>query len=137
MNSVILMGRLTREPEIKETTTTKLASYTLAVERRKRAENGENEADFISCKAFGKTADFAQNWLHKGTKLVVRGRIQTGKYTKQDGTTVYTTDVIVDDQEFAESRAANEQATVQTGKPADNEFMIVPDALDDSGLPFV
>ena len=137
MNNVILMGRLTKDPEIKETVQTKVASYTLAVDRRKRAENGQSEADFISIKAFGKSADFAQNYLHKGTKLVVRGRIQTGKYTKQDGTTVYTTDVIVDDQEFAESKAAAEQNAVQTGtKPADN-FLDMTDAVDDPGLPFV
>ena len=138
MNIVMLMGRLTRDPEIKETTTTKVASYTLAVERRKRAENGENEADFINCKAFGKSADFSQNWLHKGTKIVVRGRIQTGKYTNKEGVTVYTTDVIVDDQEFAESKAAAEQSSVQTGKAAktDNFLDIIPDDLKDEGLPF-
>lgn len=135
MNNVILMGRLTKDPEVKETVQTKVASYTLAVDRRKRAENGEKEADFISIKAFGKSADFAHNYLHKGTKLVVRGRIQTGKYTKQDGTTVYTTDVIVEDQEFAESKAAAEQQTVETGKPA-QEFMVIEDSLDDTGLPF-
>ena len=133
MNNVVLMGRLTRDPEIKETTT-KLASYTLAVERRKRPENGEDNADFISCKAFGKNADFAQNWMHQGTKIVVRGHIQTGRYTKQDGTKVYTTDVIVEDQEFAESRASAEQNAVQTGKKPDEMF--IPDNLDDEGLPF-
>jgi len=138
MNIVMLIGRLTRDPEIKEATTTKVASYTLAVERRKKAENGENEADFINCKAFGKSADFAQNWLHKGTKIALRGHIQTGKYTNKDGVTVYTTDVIVDDQEFAESKAAAEQSSVQTGKSAktDNFLDIIPDALQDEGLPF-
>ena len=134
MNQVILMGRLTRDPDIKETTTTKIASYTLAVERRKRPENGEDNADFISCKGFSKSADFAQNWLHKGTKIIVRGRLQTGKYTKQDGTTVYTTDVVVEDQEFCESKAVAEQRSVETGKPT--ELFIVPDTLDDDGLPF-
>ena len=138
MNIVMLIGRLTRDPEIKEATTTKVASYTLAVERRKKAENGENEADFINCKAFGKSADFAQNWLHKGTKIALRGHIQTGKYTNKDGVTVYTTDVIVDDQEFAESKAAAEQSSVQTGKSAktDNFLDIIPDTLQDEGLPF-
>ena len=138
MNIVMLIGRLTRDPEIKEAPTTKVASYTLAVERRKKAENGENEADFINCKAFGKSADFAQNWLHKGTKIALRGHIQTGKYTNKDGVTVYTTDVIVDDQEFAESKAAAEQSSVQTGKSAktDNFLDIIPDTLQDEGLPF-
>ena len=134
MNQVILMGRLTRDPDIKETTTTKIASYTLAVDRRRRAENGEDNADFISCKGFSKSADFAQNWLHKGTKIIVRGRIQTGKYTNKDGQTVYTTDVIVDDQEFCESKAAAEKASVETGKPVD--AFVVPDDLSDDGLPF-
>ena len=134
MNQVILMGRLTRDPDIKETTTTKIASYTLAVDRRRRAENGEDNADFISCKGFSKSADFAQNWLHKGTKIIVRGRLQTGKYTNKDGQTVYTTDVIVDDQEFCESRAAAEKASVETGKPVD--AFVVPDDLSDDGLPF-
>jgi len=134
MNQVILMGRLTRDPDIKETTTTKIASYTLAVERRKRPENGEDNADFISCKGFGKSADFAQNWLHKGTKIIVRGRLQTGKYTNKEGQTIYTTDVIVDDQEFCESRAAAEKASVEIGKPVD--AFVVPDDLSDDGLPF-
>jgi len=134
MNQVILMGRLTKDPEIRDTTTTKVASYTLAVERRRRAENGEEQADFISCKAFSRSAEFAQNWLHKGTKIIVRGRIQTGKYTNKDGQTVYTTDVIVDDQESCESKAAAEKASVETGKPVD--AFIVPDNLEDDGLPF-
>jgi len=134
MNQVILMGRLTKDPEIRDTTTTKVASYTLAVERRRRAENGEDQADFISCKAFSRSAEFAQNLLHKGTKIIVRGRIQTGKYTNKDGQTVYTTDVIVDDQEFCESKAAAEKASVETGKPVDT--FIVPDNLEDDGLPF-
>lgn len=133
MNQVILMGRLTADPNINEGNT-KVASYTLAVDRRKKAENGESQADFISCKAFSKSADFAQNWLHKGTKIIVRGRLQTGKYTNKDGQTVYTTDVIVDDQEFCESRAAAEKASVETGKPVD--AFIIPDNLDDEGLPF-
>lgn len=133
MNQVILMGRLTADPKINEGNI-KVASYTLAVDRRKKAENGESQADFITCKAFSKSADFAQNWLHKGTKIIVRGRLQTGKYTNKDGQTVYTTDVIVDDQEFCESRAAAEKASVETGKPVD-AFMI-PDNLDDEGLPF-
>ena len=128
------MGRLTRDPETKDGSGTKVVSYTLAVDRRKKAENGEKEADFISCKAFGRSADFAQNWLHRGTKIVVRGRIQTGKYTNKDGITVYTTDVIVDDQEFAESKAA-EEAKVTPNSP--EPFMAIPDAVDDSGLPFV
>ena len=135
MNSVILCGRLTKDPEIRTTTTTTIAAYTLAVDRRKRAENGQNEADFINCKAFSKNADFAQNWLHKGTKIIVRGRIETGKYTNREGQTVYTTEVIAEEQEFAESKAAGEKAQAEAPKPTDG-FVTVPDAVDDTGLPF-
>ena len=135
MNSVIMSGRLTDDPKIKETTQTKIASYTLAVERRKTAENGQREADFISVKAFSKSADFAQNYLHKGMKIIVRGRIQTGKYQKQDGTTVYTTDVVADEQEFCEKKAENEQHAAETGRKPD-DFMPTVDAVDDPGLPF-
>ena len=137
MNSVVLSGRLTKEPKISGEGDKKVAFYTLAVERKKKAENGEEKADFISIKAFGKTADFVQNWLHKGTKMIIRGHIQTGSYTNKDGVTVYTTDVVVDDQEFAESKSVAEQNAVQTGtKPADN-FLDIQDAVDDPGLPFV
>ena len=137
MNSVYLMGRLTKDPEIRQGTTTKVASYTLAVKGRRRAENTELDTSFIPVKAFDKGADFAQNWLHKGTKIVLRGRLQTGKYTNKDGQTVYTWDVIAEDQEFAESKAESEQHAVQTGTKPGDDFMVVPDALDDSGLPFV
>ena len=135
MNSVIIAGRLTDDPKIKETTQMKIASYTLAVERRKTAENGERAADFISVKAFSKSADFAQNYLHKGMKIIVRGRIQTGKYQKQDGTTVYTTDVVADEQEFCEKKAENEQRAAETGRRPD-DFQPTQDAVDDPGLPF-
>lgn len=136
MNSVILCGRLTRDPEIRETTQTKIASYTLAVDRVKRAQDGTKEADFISIKAFSKSAEFAQNYLHQGTKLIVRGRIQTGKYTNKEGQTVYTTEVIADEQEFAESKAAAEQRAVESGNKPSTDFVPMPDNLDDEGLPF-
>ena len=137
MNSVILCGRLTADPQIRETTQVKIASYTLAVDRRKTAPDGTRGADFINIKVFSRGADFAQNYLHKGTKLIVRGRIETGSYTKQDGTKVYTTEVIADEQEFAESKAASEANAVETGtKPATDEFVPMPDNLDDEGLPF-
>ena len=137
MNQVILMGRLTRDPEIRQTATTKIASYTLAVRRTRKAPDGSEAADFINCKAFSKGADFAQNYLHQGTKLIVRGRIETGKYTNKDGVTVYTTEVIADEQEFAESKAAAEQQQVQTGTPpTGTDNFVVPDNLEDDGLPF-
>ena len=115
MNKVILMGRLTREPEVRLAGETQVAKYSLAVDRRFK----KDEADFISCVAFGKGAEFAEKWLHKGTKVVVTGRIQTGSYEK-DGRKVYTTDVIVEDQEFAESKKQDDFVNVS----------------EDEGLPF-
>lgn len=115
MNRVVLMGRLTREPDIRYSQGENpmcVARYTLAVDRRRRgSNNGTNsnnndEADFISCVAFGKTGEFAEKWLHKGTKIAVVGRLRTGSYTNRDGIKVYTTDVVVDEHEFAESRRA-------------------------------
>lgn len=108
MNKVILMGRLTRDPEVRYSAgdnSMAIARYTLAVDRRFRRD-GEQSADFIGCVAFGRAAEFAEKYLRQGTKLVVTGRIQTGSYTNRDGQRVYTTDVVVEDQEFAESRAA-------------------------------
>ena len=109
MNRVILMGRLTRDPEIRYSQNSAdqmaIARFTLAVDRRFKRD-GENTADFINCKAFGRTAEFMRNYTHQGTKLCVEGRIETGSYVKQDGTKVYTTEVILDNVEFAESKAA-------------------------------
>ena len=101
MNRVVLMGRLTKEPQITESGEHKIARYTLAVDRRTK----EKQTDFISCVAFGRSADFAENYLHQGTKICVSGRIQTGSYTNREGKKVYTVDVVVDEQEFCESRS--------------------------------
>ena len=112
MNKVILMGRLTRDPEVRYSqgaTPLAIARYTLAVDRRmSRSNSGDDQqtADFINCVAFGRSGEFAERYLHKGTKLVVTGRIQTGSYTNKDGVKVYTTEVVVEDQEFAESKNA-------------------------------
>ena len=106
MNKVILMGRLTKDPEIRYTSGEKVmavASYTLAVERRYK-KDGEATADFLRCTAFGKTAEVAEKYFYKGIRIIVIGRLQTGSYTNQEGQKVYTTDVIVEQQEFAESR---------------------------------
>ncbi len=135
MNKVILMGRLTREPDMHFTTgdnAMAIARYTLAVDRRfsRKNDDGGQTADFINCVAFGKSGEFAQNYLHKGTKIVVTGRIQTGSYTNKDGQKVYTTDVVVDDQEFAESKKA------ASGGDSDTNFMNIPDGADDEPLPF-
>lgn len=130
MNKVVLMGRLTRDPKVTYSGELCIARYSLAVDRRKK---GEQEADFISCVAFGKSGEFAEKHLHKGTKVVVSGRIQTGSYEK-DGQKVYTTDVVAEDQEFAESKAAqgeNNKAAVQ----AQGGFMSIPDGIDEE-LPF-
>ena len=112
MNRVVLMGRLTREPDVRYTqgdNSMCIARYTLAVDRRfsRGAGNDGNSADFIPCVVFGRSAEFAEKYLHKGTKIAVSGRIQTGSYTNRDGQKVYTTEVVVEDQEFAESRNAS------------------------------
>ena len=108
MNKVILIGRLTRDPEIRRApgeNSSVVARYTLAADRR-TGRRDEGQADFIPCAAFGKTAEFAEKYFRKGMKIAVTGRIQTGSYIKADGTKVYTTDVIIEDQEFAESKGA-------------------------------
>ena len=134
MNKVILLGRLTKDPDVRcaqGERPTMIARYTLAVNRRFQRE-GEAQADFISCVAFGKSAEFAEKYLHQGTKLLITGRIQTGSYTNRDGQKVYTTDVIVEDKEFAETKKNRE-----TGQQEDKDgFMNIPDGVDDEGLPF-
>ena len=110
MNKVILMGRLTRDPEVRYSAgdnSMAIARYTLAVDRRFKRD-GEATADFIGCVAFGRSAEFAEKYFRQGLKVVVSGRIQTGSYTNRDGQKVYTTDVVVEDQEFAESKAASD-----------------------------
>ena len=141
MNKVILMGRLTRDPDIRmstgETTMT-IARYTLAVDRRtKRTDNNDQTADFISCVAFGRAAEFAEKYLYQGMKVLVTGHIQTGSYTNKDGRKVYTTDVMIEEQEFAESKAAAGQTTrTEPGTSIDDGFMNLPMGVDDEGLPF-
>ena len=144
MNKVILMGRLTRDPEVRYSAgenALAIARYTLAVDRRFRRD-GEASADFISCVSFGRTAEFAEKYFRQGLKIAVTGRIQTGSYTNRDGNKVYTTDVVVEDQEFAESKAAS-QANGNNYTPARPEpsaasgdgFMNIPDGIDEE-LPF-
>lgn len=129
MNKVILMGRLTREPDVRRTQDGKaVARYTLAVDRKTK----EKATDFISCVAWEKRGEFAEHYLKKGTKIVVTGHIQTGKYTDRNGNTVYTTDVIVEDQEFAESKQSHENQEAQPDYQND-EFVSIPDDID---LPF-
>jgi single-strand DNA-binding protein len=164
MNKVILMGRLTRDPEVRYSqgaTPLAIARYTIAVDRRQARGNGGDDqqtADFISCVAFGRSAQFAEQYLRKGVKIAVTGRIQTGRYTNKDGQTVFTTDVVVEDQEFAESKAVSDRTAGQAsysgasygagysspapmpqGAPApaaaDDGFINIPDGIDEE-LPF-
>ena len=147
MNKVILMGRLTRDPEVRYSqgeNATAVARYSLAVDRRFRREN-EPTADFINCVAFGRAAEFAERYLRQGTKIAITGRIQTGSYTNRDGVKVYTTDIVVEEQEFAESKAAggastpanNYQASPAPSPSADigDGFMNIQDGIDEE-LPF-
>jgi single-strand DNA-binding protein len=151
MNKVILMGRLTRDPEVRYSageSSTAVARYTLAVDRRFRRD-GDQSADFIGCVAFGRQAEFAEKYLRQGTKIAITGRIQTGSYTNRDGQKVYTTDVVVEEQEFAESKAASAQngggmyqhsapaaaAPMPSQASAGDGFMNIPDGIDEE-LPF-
>ncbi len=156
MNKVILMGRLTRDPEVRYSqgaTPLAIARYTLAVDRRQaRSNNGDDQqtADFITCVAFGRSGEFAERYLHKGTKILVTGRIQTGSYTNKDGVKVYTTEVVVEDHEFAESRNASGNDggfnggfgggftggnSMAAPSGAGDGFMNIPDGIDEE-LPF-
>ena len=158
MNKVILCGRLTRDPEVRYSQGAEpmaIARYTLAVDRRRGRSNDPNEqsADFISIVAFGKAGEFAEKYLKKGTKMLITGRIQTGSYTNKDGVKVYTTEVVVEDQEFAESKnnasnggnydfganSAPAPASAPSNDPtpaaAGDGFMNIPDGIEEE-LPF-
>lgn len=155
MNTCTLMGRITRDPEVRYSqgaNSMAIARFTLAVDRRGRANaDGTRETDFISCVAFGKMGEIAEKYYRKGTKLTIRGHIQTGSYQKQDGTKVYTTDVVVDEAEFAESKSSQggtRGTNGSTAAPRSNGnsvayedtyadgFMNIPDGVEDEGLPF-
>lgn len=139
MNKVILMGRLTRDPEIRYTNgdnALAIGRYTLAVDRRFHRE-GEATADFINCVCFGRTAEFAEKYYCQGIKIVVSGRIQTGSYTNRDGQKVYTTEVVVEEQEFAESKNAGSSSdhTPQPAPESTDGFMNIPDGIEEE-FPF-
>ena len=143
MNKVILMGRLTRDPEVRYgagENSTAVARYTIAVDCRFKRD-GEQNADFIGCVAFGRNAEFAEKYLRQGTKIVLTGRIQTGSYTNRDGQKVYTTDIVVEEQEFAESKTAagnggqNNYSRPSAASSDADGFMNIPDGIDDE-LPF-
>lgn len=157
MNRVILMGRLTRDPEVRYSQGERqmaIARYTLAVDRRGRRggnNEGEQTADFIPCVAFDRAAEFAERYFRQGMRVLVSGRIQTGSYINKDGQRVYTTEVILDEQEFADSKGASggdmggnaypRQSGAPVGRPtpssaAGDGFMNIPDGVEDEGLPF-
>lgn len=131
MNKVTLMGRLTRDPDVRYTEADPpmaIARYTLAVDRRFGKKDGEQSADFINCVAFGRSGEFAEKYLRQGTKIAVSGRIQTGSYTNKEGNKVYTTDVVVEDQEFAESKKASDESA------GNDQFMSMNE--EDTKLPW-
>lgn len=143
MNKVILMGRLTKDPDVRYSQgekTTAVARYALAVDRKFKRD-GEASADFINCIAFGKNGEFAEKYLRKGTKIVVVGRIQTGSFTNKDGQKVYTTDVVVEEHEFAESKKVSSENSGNSNNlsnsfPTDKDgFMNIPDGIDEE-IPF-
>ena len=145
MNKVILVGRLTKDPEVKNTASqVPFCNFTVAVDRRFKDANGQRQADFISCVAFGRTAEFIEKYFTKGNRIGVYGHIQTGSYTNKDGARVYTTDVVVDEAEFVESRSEGAgnagsgftaPASNQAPAPAGDGFMNIPDGLEEE-LPF-
>ena len=158
MNRVILMGRLTRDPEVRYSQGERamaIARYTLAVDRRGRSrsqEGGDQSADFIPCVAFDRAGEFAEKYFRQGMRVLISGRIQTGSYINRDGQKVYTTEVIIDDQEFADSKGAASdmggyqnaggyQQPAQAQRPVPSSaigdgFMNIPDGVEDEGLPF-
>lgn len=139
MNKVILVGRLTRDPEVRFSqgeNAMAVARYTIAVNRRVKRE-GDPEADFIRCVVFGRAAEFAEKYFRQGLRIAISGRIQTGSYTNKEGVKVYTTEVVVEEQEFAESMAEREHTQTQasTSESSRDGFMNVPDGIDEE-LPF-
>ena len=136
MNKVILMGRLTRDPEVRYSQGERsmaIAKYTLAIDRRKTQQNSDPGADFINCVAFDRAGEFAEKYFRQGLRVLISGHLQTGSYTNKDGQKVYTTDVIVESQEFADSRRDGSGAGSRGSK--DDDFMNIPDNVEDEGLP--
>lgn len=136
MNKVILMGRLTRDPDIRYTqgeAAMAVARYTLAVDRY-RKNGGDQQADFISCVVFRKGAEFAEKYLHQGLKLLVSGHIRTGSYINKEGQKIYTTEVVVTEQEFAEKKSVS--STFVRPEAADGDFMDIPEGVDEEEFPF-
>lgn len=139
MNVVVLIGRLTRDPEVRysqQDQTMAIARYILAVNRGYQEKEGEPAADFIPCIAFGKRAEFAEKYFRQGMKVAVTGRIQTGSYVNREGRKIYTTDIFIDTQEFADSKKTESQKKQRSAPEVDeNGFMNIPDGIDEE-LPF-
>lgn len=135
MNKVIMIGRLIRDPEVRVSsgdTATTVARYSLAVDRKFKRD-GDQTADFINCVAFGKSGEFAEKYLHKGMKIAIVGRLQSGNYTNKEGQKVYTTDIIVEEHEFVEAKSHQE---APTGEAISDQFMKIPDSISEE-LPFL
>ena len=147
INNVVLVGRMTRDAELRYTPSNQaVATFSLAVNRNFKSQNGEREADFINCVAFDRAGEFAEKYFRQGMRVLVSGRIQTGSYVNKEGQKVYTTEVILDDQEFADSKgAASEMGGYAQAAPSQRPaptsaigdgFMNIPDGVEDEGLPF-
>ena len=138
MNKVILMGRLTRDVETRYSQSNEpmaISRYTLAVDRKGKKDGDEQTADFINCVAFGRAGEFAEKYFRKGMKIAISGRIQTGNYTNKDGVKVYTTEVVIEEQEFAESKQSGESEKPAPSTNSGDGFMNIPDGIDEE-LPF-
>jgi len=139
MNKVQIVGRLVRDPEIRYSTgenANAIIRFTVAVNRRMKNQEGNYDADFISCIAFGKTAEFVGNYFHKGNAIGLVGRIQTGSYVNKEGVKVYTTDVVVEEVEFVESKGGGSQNDRTNNTQNDSGFVNIPDGVEDEELPF-
>lgn len=136
MNKVILMGRLTRDPDVRYSSGEEpmaIARFTLAVNRRFAKKDGEQTADFIGCVAFGKSAEFVEKYFRQGMRITICGRIQTGSYINQEGHKVYTTNVVIEEQEFAESKKSDSSSSGSSSS-MEGGFMDIPD--EDEDFPF-
>lgn len=139
MNNCILCGRLVRDPDVRYSQGNNpmaVAKYTLAIDRMGRKSDGNQNADFINCIAFDRNGEFAEKYFRQGLRVLIRGHIQTGNYTNKDGKKVYTTDVIVDTQEFADGKNTTQGGAGNQQNVGGDVFMAIPDAVDDGGLPF-
>ena len=138
MNKAILMGRLVKDPDVRYSSGDKamaIARYTLAVDRR-GSNDAVQSADFIPCVAFDKAGEFAEKYFHQGMRVLISGHIQTGSYTNKEGQKVYTTEVIIESQEFADSKGSSDNTSAKPVETTPDGFLNIPDGAEDDGLPF-